>query len=199
MCQREVNSVISAQQSLGPGSWDSYDLMGVQVVVNTWVPPTQAGTVFNGVDYPGPIVPGYWNPTQVGYAFFLFAGATQYAQYGPNVPRIGPEPPGPPDHIKSSDKPGCFVYTVALGLGVSSWLDPGGVNNAPEGAQGYLENKVRDETIMLIAKGVGTAVALRVAKNVIAGLGVLDLLDTAKSAFQARAEGKCQPLVSVNW
>jgi hypothetical protein len=102
MCQSEVNSVIAAEQSLGPGSWDSYDLMGVQVVVNTWVPPTQAGAVFNGVDYPGPVVPGYWNPTQVGNAFFLFAGATQYAQYGPNVPRIGAAPSAPPPDRRPS-------------------------------------------------------------------------------------------------
>jgi RHS repeat-associated protein len=46
MCQSEVNSVISAQQSLGPTSWDAYDLLNVGVFApgQVWFPVGSPGS-----------------------------------------------------------------------------------------------------------------------------------------------------------
>jgi RHS repeat-associated protein len=59
-----------AGQAVGPQAvlWglDEFGLMDIPVVEAEWVPPSQVDMTVNGVDYPGPVVPGYWAWATIG-------------------------------------------------------------------------------------------------------------------------------------
>jgi RHS repeat-associated protein len=86
-------------------NWNEFDVMNILVTqagpiwapVAVWVPPAQIVDTIGGVDYPGPMMPGYWaNSTgffqawadnaSFLYDFLTGTGATD-RYYGPNAPQ----------------------------------------------------------------------------------------------------------------
>ena len=59
-----------AGQAVGPQAvlWglDEFGLMDIPLLEAEWVSPSQVDMTINGVDYPGPVVPGYWAWATIG-------------------------------------------------------------------------------------------------------------------------------------